>query len=83
MTRHALPSVPRSLSHASKDSPRHAGERSVAVLYAVAVAATCSYNRIRYGRVLLKPPPPVAACRRCRRLTATRRGKRPLAVMIG
>jgi hypothetical protein len=56
-----------------------------AFLYAFAMAATCAYNRLRYGRVWLNPLP-VPRPRRNRtgrRRASARRAKAPLAVMIG
>jgi hypothetical protein len=57
---------------------------AVAGLYALALGATCTYNRLRYGRVWLRALPPARARRTVRRRSRlTRRTKRPLAVMIG
>jgi hypothetical protein len=59
---------------------------TVAALYAFAMAATCAYNRLRYGRIWIGPLPPARARRHARgrpRLAAKRHAKAPLAVMIG
>jgi hypothetical protein len=127
MTRHVLPSVPRSLSiRPSDNSPRRTGSRPggepvvtaiwmtvsaatlvlgfslpylgavdsplqgyvvpvVALMYALAMGATCAYNRLRYGRVWLNPLRAPRRRRRGgqRRRTSVRRAKAPLAIMIG
>jgi hypothetical protein len=56
----------------------------VAALYALAMASTCAYNRLRYGRVW-RDPLPSARLRRNRRghLSAGGRRARPQAVKIG
>jgi len=57
---------------------------AVASLYALALAITCAYNRLRYGRIWLKPLPRARSprTRQARSPPASRRS-RPLAVMIG
>jgi hypothetical protein len=67
------------------DSPLHPYVVPVvAGLYALAMASTCAYNRLRYGRVWRDPLPPARLRRNGRgRLAARGRRPRPLAVMIG